>query len=102
MCVVSLSLMAGTVAHAAEPIGCLDTDVAAGLGHATGDHDQVPSDESNAMPHHRGGCHGHQFGELVREGFDTQPHLRLTVPLLANAKIRVSAPTDPAHRPPRV
>lgn len=32
MCIVSLSLMAGTVAHAAEPIGCLDSDVAAGLG----------------------------------------------------------------------
>ncbi len=31
MCIVSLSLMAGTVAHAAEPIVCLESDVAAGL-----------------------------------------------------------------------
>jgi len=76
MCLVSLSLMAGTVAHAAEPIGCLDSDVAAGLGHADGDRDQVPSDGGKAMPHHHGGCHGHQIGEPVKDGFATQVHLR--------------------------
>src|SRR3546814_1155991 len=56
MCLVSLSLMAGTVAHAAEPIVCLDSDVAAGLGHVDGDRDQVPSDDGKAAPHHHGGC----------------------------------------------
>ncbi len=101
MCIVSLSLMAGTVAHAAEPIGCLDSDVAAGLGHAAGDRDQVPSDDGKATPHHHGGCHGHQIGEPVKEGLAVHANLRSAVPLLANAKARVSAPTDPAYRPPR-
>lgn len=101
MCLVSLSLMASTVAHAAEPIGCLDSDVAAGLGHADGDRDQVPSDDGKAMPHHHGGCHGHQIGEPVKEGFATQVHLRTAPPFLPNAKGRVSNSTDPAHRPPK-
>ena len=82
MCLVSLSLMAGTVAHAAEPIGCLDSDVAAGLGHADGDRD-------------------HQIGEPVKDGFATQVHLRTAPPFLPNAKGRVSNSTDPAHRPPK-
>jgi hypothetical protein len=101
ICVVSLSLMTGAVAHAAEPVGCLDTEVAAGLGHVAGDRDQVPSDEGNATRHHHGGCQGHQIGEPVKEGFVTQAHLRTPVPLLVNARVRVSAPTDPAYRPPR-
>lgn len=102
MCLVSLSLMAGTVAHAAEPIGCLESEVAADLGHTSGDRDQVPSDEGKATPHHHGGCHGHQIGEPVKEGLASQTLLRAALPLLANAKVRVSAPTESAYRPPRV
>ena len=101
MCLVSLSLMVGAIAHAAEPIGCLDSNVAAGLGHADGDRDEVPSDDGKATPHHHGGCHGHQIGEPVKEGLAVHANLRSAVPLLANAKARVSAPTDPAYRPPR-
>lgn len=101
MCLVSLSLIVGTVAHAGEPIGCLDSEVAAGLGHAEGDRDQVPSDDEKAAPHHHGGCQGHQIGEAVKEGFSPQPRLRASLPLISNAKARASAPTDPAYRPPR-
>ena len=100
-CMVSLSLMASTVAHAAEPIGCLDTEIAVDLGHATGDSDQVPSDNGKAAPHHHGGCQGHQIGEPVNEGFGPQLRLRTTLPLTLRADGRVSAATDPAHRPPR-
>src|SRR3546814_6652038 len=74
MCLVSLSLMAGTVAHAAEPIVCLDSDVAAGLGHVDGDRDQVPSDDGKAAPHHHGGCSGHQIGGPAKEGFRSEEH----------------------------
>ncbi|WP_189619986.1 hypothetical protein [Novosphingobium colocasiae] len=101
MCLVSLSLMAGTVAHAAEPIGCLDSDVAAGLGHAAGDRDQVPSDDGKATPHHHGGCHGHQIGEPVNEAMAPQRHLRDSRPMPIDVAARVSAPTNPAYRPPR-
>jgi hypothetical protein len=101
MCFVTLSLVAGNVAHAAEPVGCLDTDVAVDLGHATGDRDQVPSDDGKATPHHHGGCQGHQIGKPVSEGFSPQLRLRTTLPLIPQANGRVSAPTDPAYRPPR-
>ncbi len=100
MCCVALSLVAGNVSHAAEPIGCLDTEVALDLGHASGDRDQVPSDDGKATPHHHGGCQGHQIGEPVKEGFNPQLHRRASLPLNPNAKDRVSASTDPAYRPP--
>jgi len=101
ICLVSLSLAAGNVAHAAEPIGCLDTEAAVDLGHASGDRDQVPSDDGKATPHHHGGCQGHQIGEPVKEGISPQLRLRASLPVIANANGRVSAPTDPAYRPPR-
>lgn len=100
LCLVSLSLIAGTVTHAAEPIGCLDSDVAAEIGHAEGDRDQVPSDNGKAEPHHHGGCHGHQIGEPVKEGFSTLVHLRTAPPLLLKAKGRIATPTNPTYRPP--
>jgi hypothetical protein len=100
MCLVSLSLVAGTVVHAAEPVGCLDSDVAAGLGHAEGDRDQIPADDGKAAPHHHGGCHGHQIGEPVKEGFATQVPARTSLPITLNAKVLVPASTDPAYRPP--
>lgn len=98
---VALSLTAGAIAHAAEPIGCLDAKVAASLGHEAGDRDQVPSDDGKASPHHHGGCGGHQIGEPVSEGFSPQPRPRTKLPLIPHANGRVSAPTDPAFRPPR-
>jgi len=100
MCLVSLSLVAGNVAHAAEPIGCLDTEAAVDLGHASGDRDQVPSDDGKATPHHHGGCQGHQIGEPVEEGISPPLRLRASLPVIPNANGRVSAPTDPAYRPP--
>ena len=100
MCIVSLSLTAGAMAHAAEPIGCLDAEVAADLGHASGDRDQVPSDSGKATPHHHGGCQGHQIGEPVKDGFTAQSYLRTSVPMLGNAQFRVSTASAPAYRPP--
>ncbi len=101
MCLASLSLMVGAIAHAAEPIGCLDSNVAAGLGHADGDRDEVPSDDGKATPHHHGGCHGHQIGEPVKDGFVPVVHLRTASPVLGNATNLVSTLTAPAHRPPK-
>lgn len=101
ICLVSLSLMVGTVAHAGEPIGCLDADVAEGLGHAAGDRDEVPADDGKAAPHHHGGCQGHQIGEPVNAGFIAQSRLQASLPLISNAEARASAPSDSAYRPPR-
>ena len=101
MSFVSLSLAAGNVAHAAEPVGCLDTEVAAGLGHADGDGDQIPSDDGKAAPHHHGGCQGHHFGEPVKAGVTHQLQLRGALPMNSDASGHVSAAGDPADRPPQ-
>ena len=101
ICFVSLSLAAGGVTHAAEPIGCLDSEMAAGLGHADGDGDQVPSDDGKAAPHHHGGCQGHHFGEPEKEGATHQLQLRAPLPLNSDASDRVSVSGDPAYRPPQ-
>ncbi len=101
MTFVSLSLAAGNVTHAAEPIGCLDSEVAAGLGHAEGDGDQIPSDDGKAAPHHHGGCQGHHFGEPVKEDSAPQLQLRDTLPLHTDTSGRLSASGAPAYRPPQ-
>ena len=99
MSFVSLSLAAGSVTHAAEPIGCLDSELAAGLGHSDGDGDQSPSDDGKA--HHHGGCQGHHFGEPVKDGFSGQLRLRGEPLLNSDASGPVSASADPAYRPPQ-
>lgn len=101
MCLVSLSLVAGTAAHAVEPVACIGSEVAEELGHVEGDRDEVPSDAGKATPHHHGGCQGHQIGEPVKE--ESSPRLRILtiLPLIPNAQDRVSTYTDPAYRPPR-
>lgn len=100
-CLVSLSLVAGTAAHAAEPIGCVSLEVAAELGHIEGDRDEVPSDAGKATPHHHGACHGHQIAEPVKDGSSPQLRIRAALPLIPNTQDRVSTSTDPAYRPPR-
>ncbi len=62
------SLAGGTVAHAMEPVQCVELSDTADGYHAAGDTDQVPSDFGKASPHHHGGCHSHQMGEPRTEG----------------------------------
>ncbi len=56
----SLSLAMGAVAHAAEPIACIDATTAQSMGHSPGDSDEVPADSDKGYPHHHGGCQVHQ------------------------------------------
>ncbi len=46
------------VAHAAEPMTCIELADDNGL-HSSDDGDQVPADGEKGYPHHHGGCHGH-------------------------------------------
>ena len=71
---VGLSLAGGTIAHAMEPVACIDDGSAVSLGHINGDGDQVPSDSGKAYPHHHGSCHGHvacdrAFYSVVKSDF---------------------------------
>lgn len=97
---LTLSVTAGSVAHAMEPIVCIDNVSAQSMGHTSGDGDQVPADSDTSYPHHHGGCHAHQMAD------------RVSVPQVASIIGRISerpvieisalpaSPVDPALRPP--
>lgn len=62
MCfLLASSLGSGAIAHASEPVTCIEITSAPGL-HVEGDSDQVPADSEKGYPHHHGGCHGHHIG----------------------------------------
>lgn len=97
---VSLSLTGGAIAHAAEPVACIDTSTAASMGHTTGDADQVPKDAEKGYPHHHGGCHGHQVCDRVSEAVVvTGFHTAVSLPLRSLLFVPL-ATADPALRPP--
>ena len=101
MCFITLSMTAGTVAHAAEPlIICLGADTASDSTHLAEDGDQLP-DDGKARPHQHGGCHGHhQVAEPVGNGVAKSWSTSDIPSLMARADDLASAAPDPALRPP--
>ncbi|MES1973370.1 MAG: hypothetical protein V4472_13005 [Pseudomonadota bacterium] len=98
---VFVSLGWGSLAHAMEPVGCIDTPTSALSGHVEGDRDEVPADGDKGYPHHHAGCQGHQ----VPTPFDRAPgfaHVSGKMPLgVAQLFELHGATTDPALRPPQ-
>lgn len=101
MCFITLSMTAGTAAHAAEPlIICLDADTASDPGHMAEEADQLP-DDGKARPHQHGGCHGHhQVAEPAGNGVGKSWSTDDIPSLMARADNLASADPDPALRPP--
>lgn len=98
---LSVSLTSGAMAHAAEPITCIDSEFASALGHFEGDRDEVPSDADKGTPHHHAPCHGHHIAEPARNsGIGLVSMTKSLLPLI-RAAAGPSTPTDPAYRPPR-
>ncbi len=98
---VFLSLGTGSVAHAMEPIACIDVAAALETGHAEGDNDQVPADGDEGYPHHHGGCHGHHVATASAK---LEPLTQDVMGLLnppRRALALAASPSDPALRPPR-
>ncbi|MHA3795602.1 hypothetical protein ACX0MU_28435 (plasmid) [Rhizorhabdus wittichii] len=95
-----LSLSTGAIAHAMEPIGCIDNTTAASLGHSSGDGDQVPSDADKGYAHHHGGCHGHQVCDTVREAPVALYDVKAAAQNPANVAIIPADTADPSLRPP--
>ena len=64
------SLGVSTVAHAGEPVGCMDgpsMDMGAPVavaGHVDCGMVDVPADADKGYPHHHGTCHGHQIAAM--------------------------------------
>jgi len=97
---VSLSLTGGAIAHAMEPIGCIDNSVAASMGHTNGDGDQVPFDGDKGYPHHHGVCHSHLVcNAMISSGVVVALNADCLDPIRAFLSVP-AAPTDPALRPP--
>lgn len=98
---VFLSLGSGSVAHAMEPIACIDAGTAAETGHADGDGDQVPSDSDKGYPHHHGGCHGHHVATETAKAEPAQLH-EAGAHMRPTDGLALAASTgDPALRPPQ-
>lgn len=98
---VFLSLGLGSVAHAIEPVACIDASAAAETGHADGDGDQVPSDSDKGYPHHHGGCHGHHVATATAKAEPTQQR-DVGTPVRPNDALALAtSAADPALRPPR-
>lgn len=97
---LTLSVTAGSVAHAMEPIVCIDNSSAQGMGHSSDDGDQVPADSDTGYPHHHGGCHSHQMADRV-----SLPQVASIVGRTFNRPVvemrfPPASPVDPALRPP--
>jgi hypothetical protein len=99
MCFVALSLTAGTVTHAAEPLAvCLEADVASDSGNS----DQPPAGDNKATPHQHGGCHGHhQVAAPIDDELGSKGAVPASLPAVGNITSLRSTGTDPALRPPR-
>ena len=91
----------GSVAHANEPVTCVETAAALSIDHAEGDGDQVPADSEKGYPHHHGGCHGHHVGVPITSD-PLQHSVDRRVQRLSWDHDRTACATaDPALRPPQ-
>lgn len=98
---VFLSLGTGSIAHAMEPIVCIDAVTAAETGHADGDGDQVPSDSDKGYPHHHGGCHGHHVATATAKSDPVQLDDQDSPVRPSDALALAASAADPALRPPQ-
>lgn len=108
MCfLLASSLGLGSVAHANEPVVCIESTSevfsasALSAFHADGDNDQVPADSENAYPHHHGGCHGHHVGVPIASAPVQHSVIRNDNALTWEQKHGAGLVGDPAIRPPQ-
>ncbi len=90
-----------SMAHAAEPIGCVETASADLATHGAGDTDEVPADDGKGYPHHHGTCHGHTItAPTAPAGALHAIDRRARLFVAANRPLSSSG-ADPALRPPQ-
>ena len=102
LCFLLASILGlSSVAHASEPVTCLETSAASSLDRGSDEGNQLPTDSEKGYPHHHGGCHGHHVGVPITSD-----------PMRHSADLRVQrvwwdhdrtagATADPALRPPQ-
>lgn len=97
-----VSLGVSTVAHADEPIGCVDMATSmASYDRVNCDMVQVPADADRGYPHHHGVCHGHEIAAPADAGhvpFSSRAPGRLDGQRVARL---IGASFGPALEPPQ-
>jgi len=96
-----LSFGMGSMAHAMEPIGCVDSEQTAGIGHSEGDADEVSGDSDKPYPHHHGGCHGHHVAAYPESGDAYVLHFANRISQSAETPSLPGRRGDAALRPPQ-
>lgn len=100
---LALSVLMGPTAHAMETVQWAGSHAVEVMDpdHFDGDGDQVPSDFEKGYAHHHAHCHGHQIGQPAGNcGPIGYAHVRREAMPIGTAEVMVSAPIDPALRPP--
>ncbi|RIA44263.1 hypothetical protein DFR49_2504 [Hephaestia caeni] len=98
---LAISIGTGSLAHAAEPIGCLDATEASLLGHISGDSDQVPADSEKGYPHHHSGCQGHFVGVPVTNDSPLPGQTLVAVIFSSRSAALHAVSSESLRRPPR-
>lgn len=102
MCLLLASTLGlGSVAHANEPVTCVDTSAASSIDHSADDGDQVPADAEKGYPHHHGGCHGHHVGVPITSDPVQHSADRRLQRLSWDHDRTAGMTADPALRPPQ-
>ena len=97
---LACSLVATATVHAREALGVPEISCS-GETHAVGDHDQVPADADQSVPHHHGTCHGHAFAVEVDARATVERQLQSSQIFPRRGQSLASFLVDPALRPPR-
>ncbi|MCP1471990.1 hypothetical protein J3E64_003705 [Sphingobium sp. OAS761] len=95
-----LSFVSASVAHAMEPVGCIDANQSAAAGHSEGDADQVPADSDKAYPHHHGGCHGHHVAAALQDAELANAFAGQRIRFGWASPVREATPVHAELRPP--
>ncbi|WP_380879220.1 hypothetical protein ACFB49_21040 [Sphingomonas sp. DBB INV C78] len=98
MYLLALTLGAGSIAHAMEPITCPGSGSEISIGH--NDFFENDGDSDKSLPHAHGGCHGHHLS-TTPQAMAPAPYF-LTADLLPPNQPAglVASGADPALRPP--
>jgi len=98
---LTLSFATASVAHAMEPIGCIDGVSPSAAESPDGDDGgQASGDADRAYPHHHGGCHGHHVAAAFAASEIAPAMAQRTARLRWTSSPHGAAPARAELRPP--
>lgn len=98
---VLLSMGSGPIAHAMEPVICIDAGSPAAAAHSEGDGDEVPADADKGYPHHHAGCHGHPMAAPAEMSTANDGSVRRDRIAIGRSTALPAAAAETGLRPPQ-